>query len=58
MTDKALLPIADMATGYQNGSLTPSEVVDETLKQIEKLEPNIGHRTPLQLERLHAHIDD
>ena len=42
MTDKALLPIADMATGYQNGSLTPSEVVEDTLKQIEKLEPKIG----------------
>ncbi|MEM8971784.1 MAG: amidase [Pseudomonadota bacterium] len=42
MTDKALLPIAEMAAGYQNGSLTPSEVIEDTLGRIEKLEPKIG----------------
>ena len=42
MTNKALLPIADMAAGYQNGSLTPTEVVEETFGQIKKLESKIG----------------
>lgn len=42
MTDKALLAIADMSAGYRNGSLTPTDVVDDTLARIERLEPKLG----------------
>lgn len=42
MSDKALLSITEMATGYRNGNLTPTEVIDATLRRVEKLEPKLG----------------
>ena len=42
MTDKALLSISDMAAGYRAGEISPSDVVEDTLKRIEKLEAKLG----------------
>ncbi|MGI9423384.1 MAG: amidase [Hyphomicrobiaceae bacterium] len=42
MTDKALLPIARLADGYRDKSLTPNEIVSDTLARIDKLEPRLG----------------
>ncbi len=41
MSNKALLQISEMAKGYRNGTFTPSEVVEDVLQRIEKLEPKL-----------------
>jgi len=42
MTEKALLSLSEMAAGYRNDTLTPSDVTEATLQRIEKLEPRLG----------------
>ena len=42
MTDKALLPIAELADRYRAGDISPGEVVDDSLKRIDHLEGKLG----------------